>query len=126
MPYRPKHAYDFQAAIEEARRRRRETKKHFAVVQHHDRLAVMMASLKDAFRAAWTTRDDGREYFDGFRRNCKLTIDDIPVIAELRQSGMTEQQVAEKFEVSASTIGKAMRGVHWGGIARYRQQQPRK
>jgi hypothetical protein len=114
--------YDIAAAIAEARRRRVAGKQHYAVVQMGNRVGVYEACKAKAARPLWTTRDDCRGAAESFRRRCKLEIDDIPVIAELRRSGMTEREVAEKFDVSIATISSAMRGISWGGVERFRNR----
>lgn len=112
-----RHAASIELAMEEARRRRRQTRQHHAVVQRHDRLSVMQAGKEEASRPLWTTRDDCRH--PGVKRNnAKLAIEDIPIIAQLRQEGMRVYQVAAKFDVHPNTITKAMRGHSWGGVAR--------
>ncbi|USZ80575.1 hypothetical protein MQ4_47 [Serratia phage MQ-4] len=111
--------HDIAAAIAEARRRRVTGKQHYAVVQMGDRVGVYEAGKPAAARPLWTTRDDCRGAVESFRRRCKLSIDDIPLIAELRRDGLTEREVAAKFDVSVSAISDAMRGKSWGGIRRF-------
>jgi predicted XRE-type DNA-binding protein len=104
---------DLQPAIQEARRRRALRRQHFAVVQRDATWSVMPIGNPDAFRAAWTTKDDCREVAFDNRTRTKLDADDIPLILDLRASGMKLREIATKFDVSISAIGHVCSGYRW-------------
>lgn len=104
---------DLQTAIQEARRRRALRRQHFAVVQRGDAWSVMTIGNPDAFRAAWTTKDDYRGATFYNRTRTKLEEDDIPLIRDLRAGGMTLRDIATKFDVSISAIGHICTGNRW-------------
>lgn len=104
---------DLQTAIQEARRRRASRHQHYAVVQRGATWVVMTIGNPDAFRAAWTTKDDRRGEGYDHRNRAKLDVDDIPLIRELRTSGMKLREIASKFDVSISTIGYICTGKRW-------------
>lgn len=104
---------DLQIAIQEARRRRALRRQHFAVVQRGATWSVMTIGNPDAFRAAWTTKDDCREAPFDNRTRTKLEADDIPLIRDLRAGGMTLREIATKFDVSISAIGHVCTGYRW-------------
>ena len=49
--------------------------------------------------------------------NAKLTDFDVVMIRQLRDDGMTYREIAHKFEVSYTLIGKIIRFEHRGQIA---------
>lgn len=104
---------DLQIAITEARRRRVLRRQHFAVVQRGASWSVMPVGNPDAFRAAWTTKDDCRGATFDNRTHTKLEADDIPLIRDLRASGMTLREIATKFDVSISAVGHVCTGSRW-------------
>lgn len=104
---------DLHTAITEARRRRALRRQHFAVVQRGATWSVMPVGNPDAFRAAWTTKDDGRGATFDNRTRTKLEADDIPLIRDLRAGGMTLRDIATKFDVSISAIGHVCSGYRW-------------
>lgn len=104
---------DLPTAIAEARRRRALRRQHFAVVQRGDAWSVMPIGNPDAFRAAWTTKDDCRGSTFDNRTRTKLEADDITLIRDLRAGGMTLREIATKFGVSISTIGHVCSGYRW-------------
>ncbi|UPU16026.1 hypothetical protein OTAKU_00370 [Serratia phage vB_SmaM-Otaku] len=104
---------DLQTAITEARRRRALHHQHFAVVQRGATWSVMTVGNPDAFRAAWTTKDDCRGATFDNRTRTKLEANDIPLIRGLRASGMTLREIATKFDVSISAIGHVCTGNRW-------------
>ena len=104
---------DLQSAITEARRRRALRRQHFAVVQRGVTWTVMPVGNPDAFRAAWTTKDDCRGMEYDHRNRAKLDIEDIPSIRELRAGGMKLREIATKFDVSVSAIGHICTGNRW-------------
>lgn len=104
---------DLQNAIQEARRRRALRRQHFAVVQRGATWSVMPIGNPDAFRAAWTTKDDCRGVTFDNRTRTKLEADDIPLIRDLRAGGMTLREIATKFCVSISAIGHVCTGNRW-------------
>lgn len=104
---------DLQAAITEARRRRALRRQHFAVVQRGATWSVMPVGNPDAFRAAWTTKDDCRGAAFDNRTRAKLEADDIPLIRDLRAGGMKLREIATKFDVSISAIAHVCSGYRW-------------
>lgn len=104
---------DLQTAITEARRRRVLRRQHFAVVQRGATWSVMTVGNPDAFRAAWTTKDDCRGATFDNRTRTKLESDDIPLIRDLRAGGMKLQEIATKFDVSISAIAHVCSGYRW-------------
>lgn len=104
---------DLQAAIQEARRRRALRRQHFAVVQRDATWLVMTVGNPDAFRAAWTTKDDCRGVAFDNRTRTKLEADDIQLIRDLRAGGMKLREIATKFDVSISAIAHVCSGYRW-------------
>lgn len=104
---------DLQTSITEARRRRALRRQHFAVVQRGASWSVMPVGNPDAFRAAWTTKDDCREATLDNRTRTKLEVYDIPLIRDLRAGGMKLREIATKFDVSISAIAHVCSGYRW-------------
>lgn len=104
---------DLQNAIQEARRRRVLRRQHFAVVQRGATWSVMTVGNPDAFRAAWTTKDDCRGAAFDKRTRTKLEPGDIPLIRDLRTEGMTLREIANKFDVSVPAIHHVCAGRRW-------------
>jgi IS30 family transposase len=48
--------------------------------------------------------------------NAKLTKDDIQLIRQLKESGITMAEIARKFEVSRSTIQDIFSGRSWRNL----------
>lgn len=104
---------DLQTAIIEARRRRALRRQHFAVVQRGATWSVMPIGNPDAFRAAWSTKDDCRGLEYDYRTRAKLDAEDIPLIRDLRAGGMKLREIATKFDVSISAIAHVCSGYRW-------------
>ena len=97
------------SAIEEARRLRAEKKNHFAVRQSGNHLHVTY--LKDCMRPLWSTLDDYRFEMHGISRSrvIKLEPSDAPLIIGLLAHGLSQRQVADKFDVTRGAIRKLIK-----------------
>lgn len=93
-----------EAAIEEARQRRKKYKRHFAVRQRRARLYV--SRIQDCKRPCWTTLDDYRHESYGINPSRIMTLEptDAPLIIGLLAEGISQRQVASKFDVSRGAI----------------------
>lgn len=45
--------------------------------------------------------------------NQKIELEDIPLIKALHNEGLTNKEIAEKFEISSSHVSKIIRGKMW-------------
>lgn len=50
------------------------------------------------------------------RVQSKLTRHDVDLILELREHGLSQQKIAEKFDVSRSCIAHVVHGRSWVGV----------
>ncbi|PHM57004.1 hypothetical protein [Xenorhabdus sp. KK7.4] len=103
---------NFEEAQAYARKRRLENKEHYAINQRpQGRLTVGKCGKHRGQRPAWTTRDDERPEFYNITHSkiYKLHPTDAPLILGLLAEGLTQKEVAEKFDVSRSGIATFVR-----------------
>ncbi|MDE1480664.1 hypothetical protein KKJ01_21365 [Xenorhabdus bovienii] len=102
---------NFNEAVSYARRRRRDERKHFAVRQRKDRLYV--TRLTDCKRPTWSTLDDLRFERYGVQPHplVKLELSDTLLIIGLLASGLSQRNVANKFDVTRGAVRRLVNRV---------------
>lgn len=66
----------------------------------------------------------GRQAHSEKHGRAKLANSQIPIIYELKQSGLSDAEIAERFDVSRVTIYNIVLGKKWQHVERLKQQRP--
>lgn len=64
-----------------------------------------------------TAKGRGRGGRGEAHRNAKLTADQVREIRELAASGLTQREIAARYGVRHTAIGKILRGERWGHLS---------